>query len=149
MVAKIIIIIGTVFGLFYSISRRESLPIIISAGMAMGVAIALLASTIYRPVGFIAYMVSVLIAALYAIVTDGLVIRGRIFILLTCAAVFTYWLFAINHWHGNLWLFMIVPVIVFIWWLVCKVPIKKELGFIIIMVADALAVAFEYWANRW
>jgi hypothetical protein len=115
----------------------------------MGVAIALLSSTIYRPIGFIAYMVSILIAVLYAITSDGLSIRKRIFILLICASVFTYWLFAINHWHGNLWLFMIVPVLVFIWWLVCKVPIKKELGFIVIMVADAVAVAFEYWVNRW
>ena len=149
MVAKIIIIAGTIFGLLYSIGRRDSLPIIISSGMAMGVAIALFASTIYRPIGFIAYMVSVLIAALYAIVTDGLEIRQRILIILVCASVFTYWLFAINHWHGNLWLFMLVPILILIWWLVYKVPIRKELGFIIIMLADALAVVFEHWNNRW
>jgi hypothetical protein len=149
MVAKIIIIAGTIFGVVYSVRKRETLPIVISAGMAMGVAIALLSSTIYRPIGFIAYMVSVLIAALYAFVGEGMVLRRRLFLLLISASVFTYWLFAVNHWHGNIWLFMTIPVLVFIWWLVCKVRISNELGFVVIMVADALAVVFEYWVNRW
>jgi len=148
MIPQIIISAAAIFGLLYSIRTKDTLAIIISAGLSVGIAIALLSALIYRPVGFYIYMLFVLVAAIYALVKDGLVLRQRIFLLLICASVFTYWLFSINHWHGNLWLLMIVPVITFIWWLVCKVKIKNELGFVVIMVADALAVIFEYWIQR-
>ncbi len=148
MIEEIIVSLGALFGLIWSIRNKDTFPIVISSGLFLGVLIAVLFSSIYRPLGFYIYMLFVLLAAIYALIKDGLVLRQRIFLLLISASVFTYWLFAINHWHGNLWLFMIIPVLAFIGWLVCKVKIRNELGFVIIMVVDAIAVIFEYWVKR-
>jgi len=148
MVPETILIVATVFGILYSIRIKDTFPIVISAGLSLGILIALAAPSIYRPLGFYFYMLFLVVSVIYALIKDGMVLRQRIFLIAISAFVFTYWLFAINHWHGNLWLFMITPVLVFIWWLVCKVKIRYELGFVVIMVADALAVIFEYWVNR-
>ncbi len=148
MVPKIILIVAAIFGILYSIRRKDAFPIVISAGLSLGILIALAAPSIYRPLGFYCYMLFLVLSAIYALIKDGMVLRQRIFLIAISGFVFTYWLFAINHWHGNLWLFMIPPVLVFIWWLVCKVKIKYELGFVVIIVADALSVIFDYWVTR-
>ena len=56
-----------------------------------------------------------------------------------------YWLWALNHWHGNTLLLPILTLLTVLIAFATKPRLKSELGFLTILAADAITIILELW----
>jgi len=63
---------------------------------------------------------------------------------LMSASIFTYWLWVVNHWHGNELLAPVLALLVGLAAIISKAKLKNELGFLTILTADAILIIFEH-----
>ena len=59
--------------------------------------------------------------------------------------IFAYWLWVLNHWHGNTLLAPIIVLLASTYGIVSKAKLKNELGFLVIFAVDAIAIIIENW----
>lgn len=145
MILSIIIGSAAVFGLFWTIKTKKIFPGIISLGMIVGIVLILLLGNKVQMPGFYIYMTFVALAIVYGIMAKEKTIGERIIICLLSASIFTYWLWVLNHWHGNTILMAIFAFMVAVVALFRKMNFKNELGFLIILAADSIAIIIENW----
>lgn len=134
-----------VFAIFWTIKTKKIFPAIITLGMIVGIALVLFPSMAMQTPGFYIYMGFVALTIVYAFVVPDLKIDARIIIGLMSASIFLYWLWVLNHWHGNVVLIPIFTLVVGAFGVFRKVKVKNELGFLIILAADAVAIILENW----
>ena len=91
------------------------------------------------------YQGFVALAFMYGFTVKNKNIGDRIIICLMSASIFIYWIWVLNHWHGNTLLFPIVTLLAGLAAVIRKVKLKNELGFLIILMADAIAILLENW----
>jgi hypothetical protein len=61
------------------------------------------------------------------------------------ASIFVYWLWVLNHWHGNEMLAPILVLLVGLAGIISKANLKKELGFLTLLAVDAIAIIIEHF----
>ena len=145
MILSIIIGSAAAFGLFWTIKMKKIFPGIITLGMIVGIVLILLPGNRVQIPGFYIYLTFVVLAVIYGIITKEKTLGERIIITLLSASIFTYWLWVLNHWHGNAVLFAILAFMIALIALFRRMNLKNELGFFIILTADSIAIIIENW----
>ena len=137
--------LAAAFALFWIIKTKEILPSIISLGMIIGITLVILPIETMLMPGLYIYNIFVALAFFYGLAKKDLTIFSRIIIALMSASIFTYWLWVFNHWHGNTVLFPIFTLLVVAFGIFSKAKLKNELGFLVILAVDAVAILIENW----
>jgi hypothetical protein len=143
MILKIIIALAAAFGFFWIVKTKKVFPAIISMGMIVGIVVVFFPTQTIA--GLYIYMAFVALAFIYGVVAKGKSVGERVIICLMAVSIFAYWLWVLNHWHGNAVLFPIVTLIAGIVAIIRKVKLKNELGFLLILFVDAIAILLENW----
>jgi hypothetical protein len=141
---KVLLILAAAFALYWQIKIKKVFPTIITVGMIAGMVMVLLLPDTIRSTGFFIYMGFVALAFIYGLTVKEKKIWPRIVISLMSAGIFTYWLWVFTHWHGNEILAPILTLIVGLAGIVSKVKLKNELGFLVLLAADAFAILIEH-----
>jgi hypothetical protein len=144
MILKALLLLAAGFALFWTIKTKKIFPAIITLGMIMGVILTLFLSKTIENSGIYLYMGFVAIAFIYSFTVKEIEIGSRIIIGLMSASIFVYWLWVLNHWHGNELLAPIFVLLVGLAGIISKANLKKELGFLIILAVDAIAIIIEH-----
>ena len=85
----------------------------------------------------------VAIAFIYGLAVKSRLLGERIAICLMSLPIFLYWLWVLNHWHGNVLLLPVIVLITALVGLVSKAKLKNEMGFLTILAVDAIAIIIE------
>lgn len=143
MLLKILLSLSAAFGLYWTIKIKKTIPAIITFGMIVGISIVFFPSN--TKTGIYVYMGFVGLAFIYGLAAEGKSTKEGIIICLMAASIFAYWLWVINHWHGNAVLFPILTLLVGVYGLLSKAKLKNDLGFLVILFVDAIAIILENW----
>lgn len=142
---KVLILLAAVFALYWQIKRKRIFPIIITAGMIAGLTIALFLPDDLRLTGFFIYMGFVALVFFYGLTVKETGIWARLVIILMSAGIFTYWLWVLNHWHGNERLAPLLTLVAGLVGIISRLKLKNELGFLILLATDAVAILIEHF----
>jgi len=145
MILKTLLILASAFAFYWQIRMKKIYPLVITVGMIVGILMVLLPYGIIHPYGFYVYMGFVALAFFYALIDIKVTIGAKMVIMLMAVSIFAYWLWVLNHWHGNEILAPIFTLLVVLVSVIGRVKLKNELGFIIILAVDAIAVILEHW----
>jgi len=147
MVLNTLLLLAASFGIFWTIKTKKIFPAIITLGMILGILLTLLLPENIKYFGIYLYMGFVALSFLYCLVVKEMKTGPRIVIGLMSAPVFAYWLWVLNHWHGNELLAPIFVLLVALAGIVGKAKLKNELGFLTILAVDAIAIIIERLMN--
>lgn len=145
MILKILLGLAVVFAIYWTIKTKKTFPAIITIGMIIGIVLAFFPSEVIRMPGFYVYMAFTAIAFIYGLTVKEKQIKDRIIICLMAASILAYWLWVLNHWHGNTVLFPVFTLLVVVIGVFSKAKLKYELGFLTILAVDAIAIIIENW----
>jgi hypothetical protein len=140
---KILLGLATIFAVYWIFKTKKLLPALISLGMIAGIIMVIFpALSIVMP-GFCVYLGFVALAFVYGIAAKSKSVGERIVICLMSASIFIYWLWVLNHWHGNEFLALVLIVLTALVGLFSKAKLKDETGFLAIILVDAIARILE------
>ncbi|NOU48001.1 MAG: hypothetical protein HOO86_13200 [Bacteroidales bacterium] len=145
---KLLLTLAVAFALIKTfIFRRESkvFLMIITTGMAAGVIAALFPYKTVQLTGIGIYFVFVALAFVYGFTANHLKLSARLILCLMAAPIFMYWLWRLNHWHGNELLLPVFVLLVGLYGLFTRAKLKNESGILIMLAADAIAIILEHW----
>ncbi len=145
LILKTIMVLAAAVGLALAIKNKKMFAAIITAGMSVGIALVLIPAGKVQFAGFVIYIGFVALAFVYGLLVKERNRLARIVVSLMFVSIFLYWLWTLNHWHGNTLLFPIFTLLVFIFAIAKKVNLKTEFSFIVILVADAVVIIIEHW----
>lgn len=143
MIFKIILLLAALFAIYWTFKLKKLYPAIISMGMITGIVLSFIKTDLIP--GAYIYQGFVALAFVYGFTVKNKKIGDRIIICLMSASIFIYWVWVLNHWHGNTLLFPIVTLLAGLAAVIRKVKLKNELGFLVILMADAIAILLENW----
>lgn len=141
---KIMLVLAGTFALYWQIRIKQVMSLVITIGMVTGMLIVLLLPGFLQTSGFIIYLASVAMVPIYSLTVKGKDVLARIIMVLISGGIFTYWLWVLSHWHGNEILVILLIPIAGLAWILGKARLKNELGFLILLVADGLAILVEH-----
>jgi hypothetical protein len=141
MILNILLLLAAAFALYWTIKTKKIFPAVITLGMIVGLVLTLF---LYKYFGIPLYMGFVALAFIYSLAVKELKIWPRIIIGLMSALIFAYWLWVLNHWHGNEILAPIFVLLVGAAGIITKAKLRNELGFLTILAADAIAIILEH-----
>ena len=145
MILQLLLGLAAALGIFWTIREKKIFPAIITIGMVIGIAMIFFPFETIKTPGFYVYMRFVALAFLYGIIGKDKKLLPRIIICLMSASIFAYWLWVMNHWHGNTVLFPIFTLLIGVVAFFSKAKLKSELGFLVILAIDAIALIIENW----
>ena len=148
MILKILLALASIFGIYWTIKAKKTFPAIITLGMVVGISIVLFLPEKNNLTGFYIYMAFVALAFIYGLVIKEKHLPERLIICLLAASIFVYWLWILNHWHGNEVLAAILALFVSIAGVFRIRKLKDELGFLSILAVDAIAILLEVWMKH-
>ena len=137
--------LAAAFGIYWTIKVKKVFPAIITLGMVAGIILVFYRSDPEQNTGFYVYMVFVTLAFIYGLTVKGKTIWTSIIISGMSVSMLMYWLWVLNHWHGNTLVFPIFTLMVVLLAVFSKAKLKNELGFLTILAVDAVAVIVESW----
>ncbi len=141
---KIMLVLAGAFALYWQIRIKQVMPLVITIGMVTGMLTVLVLPGVLQTSGFIIYLVSVAMVSIYSLTVKGKDTLVRIILVLISGGILAYWLWVLNHWHGNEILVLLLIPIAILMWILGKVKLKNELGIIILLAADGLAILVEH-----
>jgi hypothetical protein len=141
---KILLGLAAAFAVYWIFKTKKLIPAMISLGMIVGIILVIIPSLALVIQGFYIYMGFVAIAFIYGLTVKAKNIGERLVICLMSAGIFIYWLWVLNHWHGNERLAPILVILTALAGLIGKVKLKNESGFLAILLADAIAIILEF-----
>lgn len=144
---KILLLLAAVFAIYWQIKLRKVLPAIITVGMILGLVVVLVFPSSFQLPGLYVYIVFVALAILYGLLIRGLQTVAGLVISLMSAGIFTYWLWIINHWHGNEVLAPILTLLAGLAGIFRKAKLKDEMGFLILLATDAVCILIEHFTR--
>ncbi|MDP3444929.1 MAG: hypothetical protein Q8T08_18880 [Ignavibacteria bacterium] len=145
MILNFIFILVASFAIFWSIKVKKLFPAIISCGMVAGIVMTQFLAKAQIIYGIYVYLIFVCLVFLYAFTTKGRTFLANTIIVIISSSIFLYWIWVLNHWHGNTILFPLFVLTAAAVGIISKVKLKNELGFLAILYADAIAILLEQW----
>lgn len=139
----IILEIAALFALYWTIRTKKIFPAIISIAMIIGIVLVLYPDIQNKFYGLYVYMAACAAAMIYGITKLN---RNRIsayVIILMSTSMFLHWLWITQHWHGNTLVFPGIVLLAGGVGLILRAGLRNELGFLIILTADAIAIILE------
>ena len=145
MILKLILLLSAAFGLFWTIKTKKVFPALITLGMIVGIIVTLFLSRTIPLYGFYIYMGFVAMSFVYGLTVISRKLWPGLVISLMSVFIFTYWLWVLNHWHGNELLLAYAVVLTSVVAIITKTKLRNELGFLVVLGADALAIILEHF----
>jgi len=142
---RILLLLASAFAIYHTIRTKKAFPAVISLGMVAGILVALFTSRGLKLPGLYIYMVFLALALFYGIIVPDKKIRTRMVIMLMSSSIFVYWLWVLNHWHGNTLLMPMFTLLVGLIGIFNITKLKNEWGFLTILAVDAMAILIENW----
>jgi len=139
----IILELAALFALFWTLRTKKILPGIISVSMIIGIVLVLYPDIQNKLIGIYVYMAACMIALLYGFYRLKNNRLSAYIIITMSASMLMYWLWASMHWHGNHLIMAFVCLIAGAIGLISRSHLRKDLGFLVILAADAIAVILE------
>ncbi len=143
MIIYLLLILAGLFAIYWTYKTRKLFPGIISIGMVAGIVMVLLKCDTIQLPGLYVYMAFVILAFIYGLIAKRKSFVTRLTICMMSASIFTYWLWVLNHWHGNTLLVPIFALLIFAAGLLSNAKLKYEWGFVVILAADAVSIILE------
>lgn len=140
---KILLALAAAFAIYWIFKTKKVIPALISLGMIMGIVMVIFPSLALLLPGFYIYIGFVAIAFIYGLTFKSKNFGERLVICLMSAPIFIYWLWVLNHWHGNVFWAPIIVIITALAGLISKAKLKNETGFLAILLVDAVAIILE------
>lgn len=145
LIYRILLELAAVFAIYWIMKTKKLLPSIISVTLIIGVIIALYPSLQNQFNDFYVYMASCLIALIYGVYILAKNRFGAYIVVLMAGGIFLYWLWVINHWHGNTLIAPAITLIAGAVGIIGRARLRNELGFLVILAMDAGLIFFEAW----
>lgn len=145
LIYRILLELSAVFAIYWIMKTKKLLPSIISVALIIGVIIALYPSLQNQFNDFYVYMAFCLLAVFYGVYMLGKNRFGAYIIVLMAGGIFLYWLWVINHWHGNALVGPTITLIAGAVGLIGRAKLRNELGFLVILAMDAGVIFLEAW----
>ncbi len=136
----ILLALAALFAVFWTFQIKKMIPMGINVGMALGVAIVLIPALKLFTTGLYIYLGFVVLAFFYGLADRNRALVARLVICLMSAGIFLYWLWVMNHWHGNTTLMPVFVLLVGLAGIIRKAKLRNELGFLVIIAVDAIAL---------
>jgi hypothetical protein len=144
VILKLILSLACAFAFYWTIRIKKIFPALVTIGLIAGVLLALLLPAPRMVYGIYVYLGFVVLCIVYGLTINEMKLWPRVIIILMSAFIILYWLWVLNHWHGNEVLLPIAALIIGLAGIVTKAKLKNELGFLVILAADALAIIAEH-----
>jgi hypothetical protein len=136
----ILVILAALFAVYWTYKIKKVIPMVINIGMVLGIAILMIpALKLFTP-GLYIYLAFVVMAFFYGLADRNRALIARLVICLMTAGIFLFWLWTINHWHGNTLLMPVFVLLVGVAGILTKAKLRNELGFLSIIAVDAIAI---------
>jgi len=136
----LILILSAAFAVYWTFRIKKVMPMVINFGMVIGVLLVMIPALEAFIVGLYIYMGFTALAFFYGLADKNRKPEERLVICLMSAGIFAYWLWSINHWHGNTLLAPIFVLLVALAGIITKAKLRNESGFLFILAADAIAL---------
>ena len=135
-----IIGLSAIFAVYWTFRIKKVIPMVINFGMALGILLVLIPALQLFMVGLYIYMGFVVLAFFYGLADKKRTWNSRMVICLMSAGIFAYWLWHLNHWHGNTILLPIFVLLVALAGIITRAKLRSEFGFLAMIAADAVAI---------
>ena len=145
MILKIILLLAVAFAVFWSFRIKKAFPAIISLGMILGILLTFFLPETIIYFGIDIYMGFVALSFIYSLIVKNKKVWPRVIIGLMSTSIFVYWLWVLNHWHGNELLAPIFVLLIGAAGIITRAKLRDESGFLIILSADAVAIILEHF----
>jgi len=136
----ILLALAAIFAVFWTFKINKMIPMGINIGMALGVAIVLIPALKLFTTGLYIYLGFVVLAFFHGLADRNRELVARLVICLMSAGIFLYWLWVMNHWHGNTTLMPVFVLLVGLAGIIRKAKVRNELGFLAIIAVDAIVL---------
>lgn len=141
MILKIILLLASTAALVLTFRTNSQYTNMIVFGMFASIILVQFPACVFT--GIIIYMGFVAISFLYALLLKNKKIHAKLIIGILSASMFTYWLWMLNHWHGNTLLVLVLAFIAGIFGIVYRKDLKTEWGFLLILWIDSIDSILE------
>jgi hypothetical protein len=143
----IVLGLAIAFSIYWNIKVKLPCIMVISLGMIVGILLVIFQiKNLFTP-GLYTYLFFTLLAFGYGVLRTGVDLWPRIIIILMSLSIFTYWIWVMNHWHGNTLLLPILTLVAAVVGIITKAKLRKELAFLVILAADAISLLIESWVK--
>jgi hypothetical protein len=143
-ISYIILGLAAAFAIFWTFRIKKVIPMVINFGMALGILLVLIPDLKLFTVGLYIYLGFVGLAFFYGLADKNRKYEDRLVICLMSAGIFAYWLWHLNHWHGNTTLLPIFVLLVAVGGIITRAKVKSEFGFLVILGVDAISILLYY-----
>lgn len=143
LILHIILELAALFALFWTLRTKKLFPGIISILMIIGIVLVLYPDIQNKFYGLYVYMAACALAMAYGFQQLKANKLSAYLIIIMSTSMFVHWLWITNHWHGNTLIFPFITLIAGGVAIFSKSRMKNELGFLVILAADAIAVILE------
>ena len=139
-VSIVLLALAGVFAVLWTFRIKKVIPMVINFGMAISILLVLIPALKLVSIGLYIYMGFLVMAFFYGLADKNRKLEDRLVISLMSAGLFAYWLWMLNHWHGNTSLAAMFVLLVALAGIITRAKLKNELGFIVIMAVDAISI---------
>jgi hypothetical protein len=140
---KLLLGLAAAFAVYWIFKTKKVIPALISIGMIVGIAMVIFPSLALVIPGLYIYLGFVAIAFIYGLTVKSKNFGERLVICLMAAPIFVYWLWVMNHWHGNVFWAPVIVILTALIGIISKAKLKNETGFLAILLVDAIAIILE------
>lgn len=139
MIAKIIISLAGLFGLFHLLRGINNFAKSITIALITAIALSWLPFPIFKTIGFYLFGLTLLVAIVYA-TKENKSLSKRALMLLIIIPVFIHLSFMIMNWPFafQLSLAMLIPILAYLVLIIKPHNVKHEIGFLTIILVDAV-----------
>jgi len=151
MKANMIILgLASLWALYWTFRNKHVFSGLITLGLIAGIILAFLKPNNSILIGLTVFLISASIALVYTILYKRFNFDKRMVLGLIILPTFLYWIFLVNHLQGAGWLWygLFLPFIALIYGLIRSVNLKKEWGFVIILLAEAFTHIYPVLINQ-
>ena len=143
MIFKLILLFGALLALALTIRTNSRLTNILVAGMVGSVILVQFPNEKLVTAGIILFMVMAAGVFAAGLAVNGKGLSARLIICLMAASQFTYWLWVLNHWHGNAALAPVLTLIVGMAAIPLRKRLRTEWGVLLVLLTDAADTMLE------
>lgn len=139
-IAVILVALAAVFAAYWTFRIEKIIPKVVNIGMVIGIILVLTPALKLFTEGIYVYMGFVVLGFFHGLADKERALIDRLVICLMTTGIFLYWLWVLNHWHGNTILVPVFVLLVALAGILGKAKLRNEIGFLAIIAADAIAL---------
>jgi hypothetical protein len=144
IILKILLTLAGVYALYRQIKMKNVYWGVLAAGIFSGLIMAISPPFSVQNAGLYVYMGFVALTFAYGLASRDTGPGTRMVLLLMSAGIFTYWLWRLNHWHGNELIAAIAVLTALAAGIIAKAKLRKVSGILILLASDAVAILAEH-----